>query len=124
MAKLPDQLKNWTIPAPADKSGGRSTVTHEWGHLIDGWVFQNEIGDEWKELRTAFMPNGVFSRNNPTMKPDPDRAVSRYGASDHFEAVAEGFAALKWLPKDQWTEPLREFKRWLDDIAAKIRTKP
>jgi hypothetical protein len=113
---------------PKGSSAPSFTMTHEWGHLIDGWIRQEgrkptgklTSDSDWFKLREIFLK----PEPNPDRDVDPIAAVSIYARTNHWESVAEAFAAARWTPKDEKTNTLLKFETVLREAITWIRNKP
>jgi hypothetical protein len=91
MSDEPGSDYNWTVDATSTdpKLTTRSTVFHEYGHVIH--LTNQEIGDIINE----------FLRTHAPLRGGWDLLVSVYGATNEKEYIAETFAIYMGMPESQ-----------------------
>jgi hypothetical protein len=86
-----------------------AVATHEWGHLLESWLY-----DADPRLRSALL--AVF-RAGEGFDVDKASTVSVYAATNETEAFAEAFAAMRRLSPGDWAAAVREFAALLGRVG-------
>lgn len=116
-----DEAHRWH---PQGVTGIRSIFTHEFGHIVSGWL---RMGSSGVAVAPVVRTSG-FGMVYDTYRIwlDSHRAttaLSRYATTKKEEAFAEGFAALELQPKSLWTKWTKDQNALLNVVAdTKLRS--
>jgi hypothetical protein len=94
---------------PAGTEDPTANVTHEWGHLVDGYLRYRGTADERElsfKIRKIFQTDGRFDKLKGA-------SVSQYGATNEDEAIAEAFTAMRRQEPGLWPEAVRRLAEFM-----------
>jgi hypothetical protein len=93
-------------PRHVEQAGPRYYVTHEFGHLVDGYL-KDADPESWKAAQSELGKRGSAEAQKRAA------IVSEYATFSPAEAFAEGYAAAKWRPASKPNEIIDRFREVL-----------
>lgn len=96
-------------------------ITHEFGHLVDGWLKATRKGFLEVASADGF---GIVGDTITLFHGEQKRAkkASSYGRTNSAEAFAEAFNSIYHSPSDKWVPYTKKLEKFLDFIrAAQLR---
>lgn len=99
-----------------DSNRATETMTHEFGHHVKFWLER-----ENSAYLPAVRPDGVgdvrLTLENFLRSNRPTNGLSEYSRTNMDEAFAEGFTAIRHVPKEQWTPFVKRMNNTLETIG-------